>query len=593
MADLNTADIREYLATAYSDEEITILCSDYFRNVYNDFATGMAKTQKIQRLLDHCQRRGLIPNLLAALEKDRPEQYQRQFGLVAVEKGPALASRERDPQQVFIGHAHEDAAFAQRLADDLRSHGWRIWITPDSILPGEKWAAAINRALEESGVFVLVLTPAALRSEWVTTETSSAIELQHQQEMRFIPLEVAQCDVPPLWDVYQRISFKGRYEEGLAALLALMGTGQTPRVPSERALATESVAKESLRAPRPATRPRWLWPAVGGMLALLALIVISYSLGQISNQGEKAALSAAGTSPALLALATVTAQNRVILSPTALPTSTSMLALSLTHAPSPTPGATKTAKATPSPTVTRTSVPKSEPARPEEWVPVSGGTFVMGSSEADMVATMNECNATEGQRTGQVCQRDWFKEPQRTVSVADFQINKYEITNAQYDTCVAAGICAKAGRTVSDTSIQRNPGFFAPDYPVMAVNWYDADTFCRWIGGRLPTEEEWERAARGTDGRRYPWGNAFETGRANLDSSYPTPVGKYSRGASPYGVFDMAGNVLEWTASASDGKYLLRGGGWTKYYFRGRVTDRGTWLEPTFANYDIGFRCVR
>ena len=593
MADFNAADIREYLTTAYSDEEITILCSDYFRNVYNNFATGMAKTQKIQILLDHCQRRGLIPNLLAALEKDRPEQYQRQFELVAVEKGPALVPRERDPQQVFIGHAHEDAAFAQRLADDLRSHGWRIWITPDSILPGEKWAAAINRALEESGIFVLVLTPAALRSEWVTTETSSAIELQHQQEMRFIPLEVAQCDVPPLWDVYQRISFKGRYEEGLAALLALMGTGQTPRVPSERALATESVAKESLRVPRPATRPRWLWPAVGGILALLALIVIFYSLGQISSQGEKAALPPAGTSPALLALATVTAQNRDILSPTALPTSTSMSAMSLTHAPSPTPGATKTAEATPPPTVTRTSAPKSEPARPEEWVPVSGGTFVMGSSEADMVATVNECNATEGQRTGQVCQRDWFKEPQRTVSVADFQINKYEITNAQYDTCVAAGICAKAGRTVSDTSIQRDPGFFAPDYPVMAVNWYDADTFCRWIGGRLPTEEEWERAARGTDGRRYPWGNAFETGRANLDSSYPTPVGKYSRGTSPYGVFDMAGNVFEWTASASGGKYVVRGGGWTKDYFRGRVTDRGTWLEPTFANYDIGFRCVR
>lgn len=179
------------------------------------------------------------------------------------------------------------------------------------------------------------------------------------------------------------------------------------------------------------------------------------------------------------------------------------------------------------------------------------------------------------------------------VHVGNFDITRDEITNAQYNACATAGACAKAGRAVSDTNIQRDPGFFASNYPVMAVSWYDADAFCRWTGGRLPTEEEWERAARGTDGRRYPWGNLFEPDRANLDSNYPTPVGKYPRGASPYGVMDMAGNVFEWTATSADGKYVVRGGGWTKYTFRGRVTDRGTWLEPTFANYDVGFRCVR
>jgi formylglycine-generating enzyme required for sulfatase activity len=254
MTDLSAADIRGYLTTAYSDEEITILCSDYFRDVYNDFATGMLKKQKIQLLVDHCQRRGLIPNLLAALEKDRPEQYQRQFGSIAVDRGPALVPRERDPKRVFISHAHEDADFAHRLAVDLRSHGWRPWIAPDSILPGEKWTAAINRALEECGVFVLVLTPAAVHSDWVITETSSAIELQHQRKMRFIPLEVAHCQVPPLWDVYQRLPFAGRYEDGLAALLALMGTGPTSRVPL-------------------ITRPRSLWLAIGGLIGLVAVIV--------------------------------------------------------------------------------------------------------------------------------------------------------------------------------------------------------------------------------------------------------------------------------------------------------------------------------
>ncbi len=82
-------------------------------------------------------------------------------------------------------------------------------------------------------------------------------------------------------------------------------------------------------------------------------------------------------------------------------------------------------------------------------------------------------------------------------------------------------------------------------------------------------------------------------GRANLGSGHPSAVGSNPSGASPYGAMDMAGNVFEWTATQSGGKYLVRGGGWSKYYFRGRVADRGTWLEPKFANYDIGFRCVR
>jgi hypothetical protein len=337
MADLNTADIRGYLTTTYSDEEISILCSDYFRNVYNDFTTGMTKGQKVQLLVDHCQRRGLIPNLLAALEKDRPEQYQRQFGSIAVGRGRVLAPRERDPKQVFISHAHEDAAFAHRLAADLRSRGWLPWIAPDSILPGEKWAAAINRALEECGVFVLVLTPAAAHSDWVSTETSSAIELQHQRKIRFIPLEVAHCHVPPLWDAYQRVPFAGGYEDGLAALLTLMGTRQTPPVP-------------------PITRPRWLWPAVGGMVGLLAVII--YASSQIGFGAGKPTLAPTAAPVATLTMlaapvATLTPLTSPVptLTPPATPAATEAPA-----APLPTP--------TPAPTATATRLLTAVPDRP-------------------------------------------------------------------------------------------------------------------------------------------------------------------------------------------------------------------------------------
>jgi len=247
------------------------------------------------------------------------------------------------------------------------------------------------------------------------------------------------------------------------------------------------------------------------------------------------------------------------------------------------------------PTVTATSIsPSVTPTVPSPiWLNIPTGDFVMGSSETEIEIALSECNATEGQETGQPCQRGWFNEPQRLVHVNGFKITKHEITNAQYKVCEAAGVCAKAGRIVTDNNIRYDSGYFADDYPVMAVNWYDAATYCGWIGGRLPTEAEWEYAARGTDGRRYPWGNTFNPSRANLQTNFPSPVGSYPAGASPFGVLDMAGNVFEWTATEVNGNYVVRGGSWAKYYFRGRTTDRGTQLSPAFANYDIGFRCVR
>ena len=216
----NTADIRQYLTSSYSDEELITLCADYFRDVYDNFAVGMTKTAKIQLLLDHCQRRELMPNLLVALERDRPEQYRKRFGQAVVEPAPAATPQGRDPRLVFISHAHEDAEFAHRLAADLGARGWRVWIAPDSIRPGEKWVDAINRGLEACGVFLVALTPAAVASKWVTDETNVAKEMHQEGELRFIPLGVVDCRVPPLWRVHQRIPFKQDiYATGLAALL--------------------------------------------------------------------------------------------------------------------------------------------------------------------------------------------------------------------------------------------------------------------------------------------------------------------------------------------------------------------------------------
>lgn len=269
--------------------------------------------------------------------------------------------------------------------------------------------------------------------------------------------------------------------------------------------------------------------------------------------------------------------------------------------------------------------------RPAGTVKVEGGPFSRGSDEEALEAAYQLCKQTYSKP--RQCKKRWFEveSPRRTVTVNTFYIDRYEVTNAAYARCVEEKACSAARYDLCafndpDAGQERVGGempaaLVAPHHPVVCVNWGQARAFCRWAGGRLPTEAEWEKAARGSQGApSFPWGEDWDPRRLNWgevaglgfqdNHKLTAPVGAYPAGSSPYGVHDMAGNVWEWThdwyahdfyARAAEvnpvniqkGRHkVVRGGAWDFAGNGGRVSFRHS-ASPTHVDAAIGFRCVR
>ncbi|MBM3241214.1 formylglycine-generating enzyme family protein [Candidatus Poribacteria bacterium] len=221
-----------------------------------------------------------------------------------------------------------------------------------------------------------------------------------------------------------------------------------------------------------------------------------------------------------------------------------------------------------------------------EMVFIPEGEFIMGSDKSkDSLAYGDEL-------------------PQRKVYLDGYWIYKYEVTVAQY-----RKFCQETGRQMPE-----EPWEWQDDHPIVNVSWYDSVAYCNWAGVELPTEAQWEKAARGTDGRIYPWGEKWDASKCNNYNTGPkqtTPVGSYPAGASPYGVLDMVGNVWEWCADWSDEEYyasapnrnpqgpssgtyrVLRGGSWGNVFLYGflRAAYRGRYISDGWC-LGRGFRCV-
>lgn len=235
-----------------------------------------------------------------------------------------------------------------------------------------------------------------------------------------------------------------------------------------------------------------------------------------------------------------------------------------------------------------------------ELILIPAGEFQMGSVIEDV---MGVCAAL-----GIKCEPFDFADetPAHPVSLDAYYIYQFEVTNRQYRLCVDAGACSppEFGEFYNDARFLH--------HPVVFVSWFDASDYCTWAGGRLPTEAEWEYAARGMDGRTFPWGDTASCGFGNYSGcteGLTNQIGSYLTGVSPFDIYDMSGNVTEWvedwyapdyyghspnvnpTGPEEGEMRAARGGSWKNPILGMRITDRAANFPDVYSS-GTGFRCV-
>jgi eukaryotic-like serine/threonine-protein kinase len=507
-------------------------------------------------------------------------------------------------EQVFISYSRRDIDFVKRLAEDLKSAGYAVWYDLSGLEAGTRWGSEIENALRQSRYFLVVLSPNSRDSEWVEREFLYA----SNQRLKVVPILYKPC-ILPLWclNLHYLELREENYESGLSELLRILGAAvkpaeekkeeesqkvqetrmemeavEKPPVPQpavekkeEKSPGAQEIRKEMEPVEKPSTTPParekrktsfWLWAVIAGVGFIAAALILFKVIplrGTITATFTPPSSTDMPTSPAT---ATHVPTDTATLPPTVNPI--------LTHA-------NKLGE-----TVTRQADGMVMVAVPE-------GDFIMGSPAG--TGSLNEY-------------------PQHTVYLDDFWIDRTEVTNAMYALCVQAGRCTPPADSSSATrsSYYGNPQY--NDYPVINVDWYQASAYCFWAGAHLPTEAEWEKVARGTEGATYPWGNNAPGERLLNYAGYigdTTTVGSYPSGASPYGALDTAGNVMEWVNDwFSDTYYSLginndpqgpaygtdkvvRGSSWDIYSLA--ITTRSTarhYYSITTTQAIIGFRCA-
>ena len=491
------------------------------------------------------------------------------------------------PLKVFLCHAHADRDAVRGLYSRLTQDGVDAWLDKAKLLPGQDWELEIRKAVREADVVVVCLSKqfnqAGFRQKEVRLALDTAME-KPEGEIFIIPARLEECDnLESLrkwhWvDLFEEDGYEmlmralqaraDRIRATLQIKKSWLPIGNTqsavvkkPFPPVEKPVEKKQEGPKSKKETQPPKSfNRNVIGIVGFVVLVLALIFGLPSLIGEPEEATPAVTNAAG-----------------------FETFTPIPAYETEPPFTPTPQ-------------WPTEITDSKGV---DMVLVPVGQFTMGNDNG---------NADE--------------KPAHEVYLFNYYIDKFEVTNALYRACVDVGECRLWVRSPMRPNYYNNSEF--DNYPMIEVDWDMAKTYCEWRQTRLPSEAEWEKAARGTDGRTYPWGEGLDCSRANYRNGdaycvgNTTAVGIYESGKSVYGVYDLIGNVNEWVNDLYSETYydtlpapntniattnplgpetgssrVLRGGSWSSYVYQVNSTVRASKIPYGYSSNDIGFRCVQ
>lgn len=517
------------------------------------------------------------------------------------------------PLKVFLCHANSDAAEVRALYARLKADGVDTWLDKENVIADQDWDFEIRKAVRASDIVIVCLSQQFSQNGYRQNEARIVLDeasLQPEGKIFIIPARLDECDYPESLRRFQGLDmFEESGCEYLMRALHLRAekigavsqsklswlNGFTSPVKKPAPKKSEPIEKKPvLQTENPAPKP------------------VNKTPQKWNTQIIIAAIGAIATFPAILSglpwyklvpaapdIVTMTPTNTVTFTPP-LPTLKFTPAL---------PTETNMPVFTPPSTLLSDEITD---AKDIKMRLVPAGTFTMGGGDGA-----------------------------HEVYLDDYYMDIYEVTNAAYKLCVDNGTCKPPADTskYNDSNYTQHPVYKLcmdkgtcklpadtskyndsnyAQHPIVSVDWNMAKTYCEWRDARLPTEAEWEKAARGIDKRTYPWGERIGCSKANYNGSCvgdTTVVGSYESGKSPYGMYDMAGNVWEWMSSlyqpypydpndgrenlTASGDRVLRGGSW---YDNGNVYDDSAivvhsadryWYNPANSYFSLGFRCAR
>lgn len=576
--------------------------------------------------------------------------------------------KPKHPLKVFLCHASADKPKVRELYRYLRKRGIQPWLDAEDLLPGQNWQVEIPKAIASSDAIIICLSTNSVDKEgYVQKEIKFALDKALEMpdgRIFIIPARLDECEVPftlkpfhwvDLFDTegYTRLmkSLKLRASQLERATVQLPKQDDTnSNLPGKSKEASQEGVlvhidgdvhgniiigdQNTVQLQTPQTEPEQ--PAEIKPPAITEKKESKKLTPHLKTPYVIAIIGAAATIIAALIGILPQYFNPAPLPPTS-PTINSTSVLTTTSIVLP-PSATPRPSVSPTKAFTQTSI-----SLPTEITDAKGVSMQL----------VPEGNFTMGSNNGSPDEK-----PTQSVYLDTFYVDRYEVTNKLYADCVNAGVCSRPkqiyllGPTYSrinyvqdgiptDLHEYRIDQYYDSEsyknFPVVSVNWSMAKTYCEWRDARLPTEAEWEKAARGTDGRAYPWGNEFSCSSGNFfdfglghnwdytwnpgsnrgkswlvgptcDETVGTAsVGSFPSGSSPYSVDDLSGNVSEWVnslykpypynyinseSSQGSGERVFRGGS----FYSGKLPSRSSTRQSAPENYsaaDLGFRCAR